>query len=135
MMNTFVLHLQSATQYERVEGVISFAGQDASGGFGILAGHERMMTLLTFGLARFRVGEANWQYLAIPGALLYFVANQLFLNTRHYLRGGDYETVRAFLQEHFLAEEKALHDLKLSVKRLEREMFKRLVEANRGGSA
>lgn len=134
-MNTFVLHLQSATQYECVEGVSSFAGHDTSGGFGILAGHERVMILLTFGLARFRVGEANWQYVALPGALLYFVGNQLFLNTRRYLRGSDYETVRASLQEQFLAEEKLLQDLKLSVKRLEEEMFKRLVEMNRGGSA
>jgi len=134
-MNTFVLHLQSATQYERIEGVTSFAGRDASGSFGVLAGHERMMSLLTFGLARFRVGEANWQYLAMPGALVYFLDNQLFLNTRRYVRGGDYEAVRATLRRQFLAEERELHDVKESLQRLEEEMFKRLLEMNRGGSA
>jgi F-type H+-transporting ATPase subunit epsilon len=134
-MNTFVLHLQSATQYERIEGVTSFAGQDASGGFGILAKHERMMSLLTFGLARFRVGEANWQYLAVPGALVYFLDNQLYVNTRRFVRGGDYEAVRATLRNQFLAEERELHDMKQSLQHLEEEMFKRLLELNRGRSA
>ena len=132
-MNTFVLHLQSATQYERIEGVTGFAGQDASGGFGVLAGHERMMTLLTFGLARYRVGEEDWQYLAVPGALIYVLDSELFLNTRRYMRGADYEAVRATLGEQFLAEEKELRDMKQSLQRLEEEMFKRLLEMNRGG--
>lgn len=134
-MSTFMLHLQSATQYERIESVTGFAGQDASGGFGILAMHERMMSLLTFGLARFRVGEGSWQYLAVPGALVYFVDNQLFLNTRRYVRGVDYDSVRATLGEQFLAEERELQDMKQSLERLEEAMFRRLVELNRGTSA
>lgn len=133
-MNSFVLHLQSATQYERIEGVTSFGGRDASGGFGILAGHERLMTLLTFGLARFRAGEADWQYLAVPGALVYVLDNQLYLNTRRYVRGGDYDAVRDTLRKQFLAEETELHDVKQSLQRLEEEMFKRLIELNRGRS-
>jgi F-type H+-transporting ATPase subunit epsilon len=43
-MNTFVMHLQSATQYERINGVVSFVGEDESGSFGILAGHASMVT-------------------------------------------------------------------------------------------
>ena len=31
------------------------------------------MTLLTFGLARFRIADPPWEYLAVPGALAYFV--------------------------------------------------------------
>ncbi len=50
----------------------SFIGEDASGSFGLQAGHARFMTILEFGLARFRTAEADWQYLALPGALLYF---------------------------------------------------------------
>ncbi|HWB85242.1 MAG TPA: F0F1 ATP synthase subunit epsilon [Bryobacteraceae bacterium] len=134
-MNTLVLHLQSGTQYERVEGITSFAGQDASGSFGILPGHERLMSLLIFGLARFRIGEEDWQYLAVPGALVYFLDNQLYLNTRRYVRGGDYEAIRATLRTQFMAEETELHDVKRSVQRLEEEMFKRFLEMNRGRSA
>ena len=70
-MNTFVLHLQDATRYERIEGVSSFVGEDASGSFGILAQHGRFMTSLVFGLARFRVGKDAWHTeISIPWALL-----------------------------------------------------------------
>jgi len=81
-MNGFVLHLQSATQYERIEHVTSFVGEDDSGSFGILAGHARMMTVLGFGLARFRAGDDDWQFVAMPGALVYFVDGQLYLSSR-----------------------------------------------------
>ena len=38
-----------------------FVGEDTSGSFGILADHSRMMTTLVVGLARFRIGDTNWQ--------------------------------------------------------------------------
>ncbi|MFZ5594016.1 MAG: F0F1 ATP synthase subunit epsilon [Pseudomonadota bacterium] len=132
-MNTFVLHLQSATQYERIESVVSFVGEDDSGSFGILAGHARMMTSLVFGLARFRTSGAGWEFLALPGALLYFVGNQLYVNTRRYLRDADYQRIAIQLQEQLLKEEATLHDVKKSLRRLEEEMFKRLWRVQRGG--
>ena len=82
MMNTFVLHLQSGTQYERIDDAVSFVAADASGSFGILAGHARMMTCLATGLARFRTADGSWRFLALPGAVLYFVHNELYVNTR-----------------------------------------------------
>ena len=98
-MNVFTLHLQSATQYEAIVDVTSFVGEDDSGSFGIQAGHARLMASLSFGLARYRSGAQPWQYLALPGALLYFVDNQLFLNTRRYVRDDDYERINAALRE------------------------------------
>ena len=32
-----------------------------------------------------------WEYLALPGGLAYFVDGQLYLSTRRYLRGKDYD--------------------------------------------
>jgi F-type H+-transporting ATPase subunit epsilon len=125
-MKTFVMQLQSATQVERIENVISFVGEDASGSFGILPGHTRMMTLLVFGLARFRVFNQDWEFLALPGALAYFVDGQLNLSTRRYLRGKDYEHLSVALRDELLAEEEALREMKQSVRRLEEEMFRRL---------
>lgn len=63
------MHLQSATQYERVDDVTSFVGEDGSGSFGILAGHARAMTLLSFGLARFRIGNDLWSIWLCRAAL------------------------------------------------------------------
>lgn len=125
-MNTFRLHLESATQYERIENAVSFVGEDNSGSFGIQAGHGRMMTLLTFGLARFRMQDRDWEYLAMPGALAYFVDGELHLSATRYVRGADYEGISATLQKELLAEEEALQEMKQSLRRLEEEMFKRL---------
>jgi F-type H+-transporting ATPase subunit epsilon len=125
IVNTFVLHLQDATQYERIEGVASFIGEDRSGSFGILAGHARAMTSLVFGLARFRVTE-HWEFLALPGALLYFVDNALYLSTRRFLRDDNYERISLLLEQQLRAEESNLRGMKESLLRLEREMLKRL---------
>ena len=125
-MSGFVLHLQSATQYERIEGVESFVGNDASGSFGLLAGHVRMMTCLKFGLARFRLADDAWSYLALPGAVLYFIDNELYINTRRFIHGRDYRRMSATLNEELVAEEKKLEDIIGSLRRMEEGMFKRL---------
>lgn len=131
-MNTFLLHLESATQYERIENVTTFIGLDESGSFGVLPGHERMMTLLGFGLARFRTAGQEWEFLALPGALAYFVDNQLHLTTRRYLRGKDFARITGALREELAVEEEDLRATKQSVKQLEEEMLKRLWKMRRG---
>jgi len=127
-MKTFTLILQDATHTQRIEQVTSFVGEDASGSFGILAGHMRMMTSLVFGLARFRVGEDAWQYLALPGAVIYFNDNELSLSTRRYLVDEDYERISIALHEKLLVEENELRELKKSLHHMEEEILKRLWE-------
>lgn len=125
-MNTFVLHLQSSTQYERIDDGVSFVAADDSGSFGILAGHTRMMTCLTTGLARFRTADGAWRYLALPGAVLYFAGNELTVNSRRYLHDPDYTRISAALREELLTEEAKLLSIRESLNRLEDEMLKRL---------
>ena len=132
-MTTIALNLWAATSHARFEGVQSFVGEDESGSFGILPGHHRFMTSLTFGLARFRCDESNWQFLALPGGLLYFVDDELTINTRRYLLDTDYERISSALSEHLLAEEEKLRSLKESLHRMEEEMLRRLWEMRRGG--
>jgi F-type H+-transporting ATPase subunit epsilon len=127
-MKTFTLILQDATHTQRIEQVTSFVGEDATGSFGILAGHARMMSSLVFGLARFRTRENAWQYLALPGAVLYFNDNELSLSTRRYLVDDDYERISIALHEQLLAEEKELHELKKSLHHMEEEVLRRLWE-------
>ncbi|RLA59085.1 MAG: F0F1 ATP synthase subunit epsilon [Gammaproteobacteria bacterium] len=132
-MKSFSLRLQDATHSEEMAGVTSFVGEDASGSFGILAGHARMMSLLIIGLARFRIGEGAWQYLALPGAVLYFHNNMLTLSTRHYLLDDDYMRISQALQQQLLAEEEKLHTMKESLHHMEEEVLKRLWEMGRKG--
>lgn len=125
-MTSFTLHLQDARQYERIEGVTSFVGEDASGQFGLLAGHERMMTSLAFGLMRYRLDSGDWEYVAVPGGILYFIDNELFLSARSYYRDRDYQRITTLLDEQLKAEEETLQNIKQSLHRMEEEMLKRL---------
>jgi F-type H+-transporting ATPase subunit epsilon len=125
-MTAFTLHLHDATHTQRIDGVTSFVGEDASGSFGIMAGHARFMTALTFGLARFRIGADQWQYAALPGALLYFADNNLTISTRHYLLDDNYDRIYQSLQDQLLAEEENLQTTKESLHNMEQEIFKRL---------
>ncbi len=130
-MKTYTLRLQDATRSEVIAGVTSFVGVNASGSFGILAGHARMMTSLVIGLARFRVGLDAWQYLALPGAVLYFRDDVLSLSSRRYLVDDDYLNISQALQQQLLAEEEELHTLKVSLHQMEEEVLKRLWQMTR----
>ncbi|MBS1214879.1 MAG: synthase subunit epsilon [Proteobacteria bacterium] len=125
-MKAFSMLLCDASRTMRVEGVRSFVGEDASGSFGIMAGHARFMTCLAFGLARFRQDGGKWRYLAVPGAVLYFVDNCLHLSARRFFLEDDYGRIVSALQDKLLAEEESLRDLKESLKRLETEILKRI---------
>jgi len=125
-VTAFTLLLESAGQHERVEGVTSFVGEDDSGSFGILPGHARMIAVLTYGLARFRVAPQPWVYIALPGGVLYFVRNELRISTRRYFKDSDYRRISGVLLDRLLGEEKEIQTTRASLYRLEQEMFRRL---------
>jgi F-type H+-transporting ATPase subunit epsilon len=125
-VKTFAIELNDAFRRERIDDVTAFVGEDASGSFGILAGHVRFLTVLVFGLARFRVGEADWRYLALPGGVLYFAGNTLQLSTRRYLAGDDYASISGQLEARLLEEEQHLRATKESLRRMEEELLRSL---------
>lgn len=130
-MKSFSLILEDVANIQSIEGVTSFVGEDSSGSFGILPDHGRFMTSLVMGLCRFRRGDEPWQYIATPGALLYFKHNQLQLISRHFLIDTDYMALSDALQQQLLQEESQLHEQKQSLRRMEEEVLKRLWEAGR----
>lgn len=127
-MNTFQMILRDTVRSETIEGVSSFIGEDASGRFGILANHMRMMTKLIFGLARFRVRDEPWQYLAMPGAMLYFADNEMALNTRRFIRSDNYEDISQALTEILSVEEQALMEMKHTLRRIEENTMRYMIE-------
>ncbi|MGR9106733.1 MAG: F0F1 ATP synthase subunit epsilon [Gammaproteobacteria bacterium] len=110
---------------------MSFVGTDASGAFGLLAGHERMMTVLEFGLARFRIAEGAWHFLALPGGLLYFVDNSLFICAHSFVHSDDYASASAAVSGILLQEDQGLRGLKTSIGHMEKEMIRQLWELRR----
>jgi F-type H+-transporting ATPase subunit epsilon len=131
-MSGFTIRLQGATQYEQLENVVSFVGEDASGSFGLMRGHGRFITTLIFGMARIRYADEHWDYLALPGAVAYFDRNELILSARRYLRGGDYLQISQALREEMVEEEQTLTEFKHSLEQMERAMLLRLWRIGRG---
>jgi len=127
----FTVHLYAADRYERIDGAVSFVGEDKSGSFGLLARHERFMTVLGFGLARVTLADGGRQYLGFPGGLAYFIDNELRISTRRYLRDTDVERITQALTRELLEEEEALQQTRRKLHRLEAEMLKRLAQLGR----
>ena len=132
-MKSFTLRLLDAGHAEVIDDVTSFIGEDSSGSFGIQAGHGRIMTSLSFGLARFRTGAHDWKYLALPGALLYFGDDSLTLSTRHFVLDDDYERISEVMREKLLAEETELRSLKESLRRMEEQVLRRMWQLGQRG--
>ena len=125
-MNTFTLHLRDILHTRDVEDVISFVGEDATGSFGIMAGHERMITALVYGLARYRTADEALHYLMLPGGLVYFEDNRLYLAARRLFEEDDLERIVGEMEMTLRDEEEGLLALKESLRRLEEEMLRRL---------
>jgi F-type H+-transporting ATPase subunit epsilon len=130
-LKTFTLNLLDTTQSASIADVASFVGEDITGNFGIQAGHARFMTVLVTGLAKFRVNAANWQYLALPGGVLYFCNNVLTISSRRYLLDDDYEHIREAMQQQLLIEENRLRSIKESLHKMENELLRQLWELGR----
>ena len=132
-MKTFQIILRDTARHERIDEVVSFVGEDASGSFGILPGHARIITALVFGLARFRTSNGPWEYLAMPGAMLYFTGNTLHIDTRRYLRSDDYENISQDLVDILAVEEQDLLEMKSNLRRIEENIMRRLLEMESEG--
>jgi F-type H+-transporting ATPase subunit epsilon len=114
-MRGMTLHLRQSSGYERFDGLTSFVGEDASGSFGLLPGHAWMMTALAAGLARFRVGEGEWHYLALPGGILSAAGGELTLCTRRYLLDTDFRRMGKLLAGVQRAEEETMGGIRESL--------------------
>lgn len=134
-MNVFSLHLLAAERSESCADVLRFVGADASGSFGLLAHHERFITVLVFGLARLQHGDGQWEYLGIPGGVLYFADNVCRISTRRYLRDRDVGAIARQLGSELLAEEQALAAQRSRLHHIENGLFRQLAELERNQEA
>lgn len=127
-MNSFMLCLLDATHTEEITDVTSFVGEDETGSFGLLANHSRFMTVLSTGIAKYRIGDSDWKYLAAAGGVIYFKNNVLTLCTYRFLLDDNYSRIRQALEEQLVAEEEKLQTFKASLHHMEEEVFTRLWE-------
>lgn len=125
-MSVFTMQLHSATQSDIVEGVQSFVGEDESGQFGLMPFHEPVITVLKYSVAKYRKADMDWSYVALPGAVLHFENNVLYLAARNYILGANFSEMRKALNEVVLKEEQHLTGVKDVLIRLEQQMMRQL---------
>jgi len=125
-MNSFIIHLQSPNRNEVIDKVISFVGVDNSGSFGILPNHMRIMTCLEYGLLWFKYQNNEIEYLAVPGAILYFVDNQLFINTQYYLKNKDYNIITKDFEHEIVTEKSLIKEIKGNLEKLNIEILRQM---------
>jgi len=131
-VSVFRVQLLGSDAGEVIEDVVSFVGEDASGSFGLMARHARLVTVLSYGLARLRLADGRTRYVGLPGGVLYFADNELRLSTRRYLLGDDAAALGQALARQVLAEDRALAQTLQKLHRLEAEVMQRLAQLERG---
>ena len=92
------------------------------------------MTVLTFGLSRFRSSAGQWTYLAMPGAALYFERDRLWLGTRRCMLDDDYGRISTLLQEQLRDEEEETEQTRASLRRMEEELLRKLWQLGQEGN-
>lgn len=130
-MANFTLNLFASKQSERFENVQSFVGEDASGYFGLQANHLDFMTVLVFGLARFRSQNNAWQYLALPSGLASFQANELTISTRYFLIDTDFDKISKLLEQRALKEQETMRSTRENLRGMEQLVLKKIRELKR----
>lgn len=131
-MSTFTLSLVSPSGVLRQPDVVSFVGTDASGRFGVQAGHVPAATVLSYGLCRFRTAsDAAWQWVTLPGGVLRFEAGTLEIACRRFWRGANPRELERQLAADHEAESERHAELRHTLDRLEQTLAKKLWEMQR----
>jgi F-type H+-transporting ATPase subunit epsilon len=132
-MKTFPVVFQDAAGSDTIEGVVSFIGEDRSGSFAVRHGHARFVTALVMGLARLRLEDDSWRYVALPGAVACFDEGTMTVATRRYLIGDDFNEISEALEVQLASEERKLASIRQGLRRMEQHLLERIREMGRAG--
>jgi len=130
---TLQLALLDAGGGERFERVRQFVGADASGAFGILAGHAPLVAALRYGLARFEDDSGRWHYVALPGGILRFAGNTLTVATVRYFRGDDADVLVDRLAAELARDDSELSAARQTLAKIDRSLMRRLADMENSG--
>lgn len=128
----FTLLLSDARSSARFEQVAHFIGADETGSFGILPRHAECVAVLRYGLARFAGADGQWQYLALPGAVLHFHADTLHLMAERYFLGTERAALVAQMTAALQAEDSELRSMRATLDDIERTLLRRLGSLHEG---
>lgn len=125
-MSDFSLLLLEPDKQQRIAHVTAFIAEDASGSFGVLPGHHRLITVLEPGLARYKTSGPNWHWIALSSASLYFKDAQMSLSGQRFLLSDDYASLESALEQTLATEQENSQSMTRHIKRVEEAMMRRL---------
>jgi F-type H+-transporting ATPase subunit epsilon len=112
--------------------ITSLCAEDESGGFGILAGHADLLTVLPVSVVSWRHADGKMGYCAVRrGVLTVQHGTQIAIATREARRGDDLDTLEASVLVQFRAEVDAERTGRVATTRLHTEAIRRIIEALR----
>jgi F-type H+-transporting ATPase subunit epsilon len=112
--------------------VASVRAEDESGGFGILAGHADLLTVLTVSVVSWRHTDGKAGCCAVRrGVLSVHGGREIAIATREAQRGDDLDALEASVLSRFLAEAEAERSGRAAAVRLQTQAIRRIVEALR----
>ena len=133
-MSSFILTLLDSRGQDQFTNVTQFIGADNSGSFGILAGHQHIVALLRYGLARFCDISGRWRYIALPGGVLRFSENHLTLTSVRYFLGEDRAVICQQLDAEMAQLDSEVHSARATLSEIEQSLVKRLSELSGYGA-
>jgi F-type H+-transporting ATPase subunit epsilon len=127
-MTALTVSLLDGFSERRLEGVASLVAADDSGQFGILPGHEPMVTVLAAGLIRCRHDDGRARHLACTGGVLFCRDDHVRIVSGRFLLGERAEELNRQLDELIAGEQAERTAGRQSRAQVDRALMKRLRE-------
>lgn len=133
------IHLQVSSLGEIVvdcQGVRSVRAEDASGDFGLLAGHADLLTVLVPGVLSWRTdAQGSWQRCAVRGGILTMRGGcELRVATREAVRCDDLERLEHEVLAHLSERARREQDARREARQLELRALRELIRPLRGSA-
>jgi F-type H+-transporting ATPase subunit epsilon len=127
-MNAITVSLLDGLSEQQLEDIASLVAADDSGQFGILPGHEPMVTVLTTGLIRCLGADGRLHHLACTGGVLSCRDDHVQIVSGRFLRGERAEDLTKQLDELLAGEHAEQTAGRQSRTQVDRALMKRLRE-------
>jgi F-type H+-transporting ATPase subunit epsilon len=132
-MKALTVSLLDGHRERRIDGVVSLVAADDSGQFGLLPGHEPLVTAIDAGLIRCRRADGSTRHLACTGGVFSCRGDEVQIVSARFLMGEREDELSAQLEQ-LLDEEQAEHlASRQSRTEVERALLKRLREWSEAG--
>jgi F-type H+-transporting ATPase subunit epsilon len=133
MAAAFRLRLITPTQVVLDEEVVSVVAEDASGSFGVLAHHERLVAALVPTIIRCQTRAGQVKYVAVDRGLLRKEGPELRIAARQAVVGDDYRRLEELIVERLTRLEESEARARSAFSRISLSVMLRLFGYERGG--